>query len=367
MVIRFFILFILSVTLHPAYSQSKDVKTEKKLKFYGDFRFRAEADRNSRKTNGSYRDDRDRLRYRMRFGFKYNYDEHFELGGRIRSGNPLNQQSPHVTIGDNFRPDEISIDKAYLKYTYSNYWIWGGKNNMPFWRQNELLWDDDITPEGLSTGAKIKIAKNKNLSYVVGYYIANRSEKKFKDDGNLIIAQLLFDSTKNDNKLTASSGFIFGNNLQNIPIPASSFFINYKIWASSVQYKWNQFILGADFYHNFENYNDNQEMNEIYKGQKTGYAGSVKYTIHKFQVGYSYAHIEKYAVIDYFAQDDWLRWGTETFTRSSNFRGHEFKLRYYFNSQFNLTFRTWLVKGIVTTESHLESGDRFRLDFNFKF
>ena len=367
MVIRAFLFLILLVFfISPVFTQEKK-KTEKKFKFYGDFRFRGEADRDSKRMNGSYRDDRDRLRYRLRLGFKYNYNENFELGGRLRSGNPLNQQSPHVTIGDDFRPDQISIDKAYLKFTYSNYWIWGGKNSMPFWRQNEMLWDDDVTPEGVSTGAKFQIAKDQYFSYVLAYYIANRSEKKFKDDGNLIITQLLFDSNKNDHKLTASSGFIFGNNLQNIPIPIDFFFMDYKIWASSVQYKWNAFIFGADLYHNLEKYDDNPEINEVYKDQKTGYVASLKYTINKFQFGYCYSHIEKYAVIDYFAQDDWLRWGTETFTRSSNFKGHEFKARYKINSQFNITFRTWLVSGIVTTGSHLESGNRFRLDLNFKF
>ena len=369
MVIRIIIFFIFYFVLfNPVYSQDKKTtKTEKKFKFYGDFRFRGELDRNSRRTDGSYRIDRDRLRYRLRFGFKYNYNEHFELGGRLRSGNPLNQQSPHVTIGDDFRPDEISIDKVYLKYSYDNYWIWGGKNSMPFWRQNEMLWDDDVTPEGISTGGKFQIGNEQKLEYVLAYYIANRSEKKFNDTGNLIVTQLIFTKNIRDQKLTASTGFIFGNNLQNIPVPEGSFFMNYKIWASSIQYKWNSFIFGADLYQNFENYSDHPNMDEIYKDQKTGYVGSVKYSIGKFQFGYSYAHIEKYAVIDYFAQDDWLRWGTPIFTRSSNFKGYELKARYHFNSQFDLTFRAWFVNGIVTTGSFLESGDRFRLDFNFRF
>jgi hypothetical protein len=238
---------------------------------------------------------------------------------------------------------------------------------MPFWRQNEMLWDDDVTPEGISTGGKFQIGNEQNLEYVLAYYIANRSEKKFNDTGNLIVTQLIFTKNIRDQKLTASTGFIFGNNLQNIPVPEGSFFMNYKIWASSIQYKWNSFIFGADLYQNFENYSDHPNMDEIYKDQKTGYVGSVKYSIGKFQFGYSYAHIEKYTVIDYFAQDDWLRWGTPIFTRSSNFKGYELKARYHFNSQFDLTFRAWFVNGIVTTGSFLESGDRFRLDFNFRF
>lgn len=51
-----------------------------------------------------------------------------------------------------------------------------------------MLWDDDVTPEGISTDAKFQIAKHQNRFYVLAYYIANRFEKKFKDNGNLIIA-----------------------------------------------------------------------------------------------------------------------------------------------------------------------------------
>ena len=48
-----------------------------------------------------------------------------------------------------------------------------------------------------------------------------------------------------------------------------------KNLTSSVQYNWNAFIFGADLYHNIENYNDNPEINEDYKYQKTGYVTSL--------------------------------------------------------------------------------------------
>ena len=40
---------------------------EKKLSFTGDFRFRLEADWNSRRSDGSFREDRTRLRYHFHF------------------------------------------------------------------------------------------------------------------------------------------------------------------------------------------------------------------------------------------------------------------------------------------------------------
>ena len=53
-----------------------------KLSFNGDFRFRVEQDWNSKKSDGTFRDDRTRLRYRLRAGVEYT-DKWFKTGFRI--------------------------------------------------------------------------------------------------------------------------------------------------------------------------------------------------------------------------------------------------------------------------------------------
>ena len=80
-----------------------DTTNTKKLSFTGDFRFRIEQDWNSRKSDGAYRDDRTRLRYRVRFGFNYQYNQWISFGARIRTGNPIKQQDPQLTLGDGFK------------------------------------------------------------------------------------------------------------------------------------------------------------------------------------------------------------------------------------------------------------------------
>ena len=90
-----------------------------------------------------------------------------------------------------------------------------------------------------------------------------------------------------------------------------------------------------------------------------------------YMLGVYYAHIEKYSVVDYFAQDDWLRWGysSASGTRSSNFDGVELRAGYAFGPKFNLLARTYLCNGIVanTPQSDIETADRFRLDLNIAF
>ena len=165
------------------------------------------------------------------------------------------------------------------------------------------------------------------------------------------------------------SGLISANRLPNTPDGTSSFNMNYNILATSFQFNLKKTGLkfGLDHFENLKDYKTNSQINDIYKDETSGYVGSLIFVRKKFQYGYYYAHIEKYAVIDYFAQGDWLRWGNSDMTRSSNFRGHEFRVVYNFNNKFNTVLRTYFVKGIETTGTNLETGTRIRLDLNIKF
>ncbi len=342
----------------------------KKLKLYGDVRFRIEMDRNSDKTDGTTRNDRDRLRYRLRFGFKYTLTDYIEFGGRIRSGNPMNQQSSHVTLGKEFHSDEFSIDKAYIKAkTAKGLWAWVGKNRIPFWEQNEFLWDGDINPEGIAFGGKFKLSEKTNLTPVFGYFIAGHSGKNFNDDNSLTIAQLKLNSNIGENNLIISSGLVSGSDIPNLPDGTHTYLMDYKIWATSFQFNFKKtgLVFGFDYMENLTDYVGNVDINDIYEDQTTGYVGSLLYNVNKFQFGYYYAHIEKFAVVDFLAQDDWVRWGNSNYTRSSNFSGHEFRIKYKITNQFNTVLRTYFVEGLKTTGSTLETGTRIRLDLNIKF
>ena len=87
-----------------------------KLSYYGDFRFRIEQDWNSRKSDGSLRDDRSRLRYRLRSGVVYHHNERISFG--LRTGNPIKQQDPQLTLGDvskEFGTLLIGLERAYFE------------------------------------------------------------------------------------------------------------------------------------------------------------------------------------------------------------------------------------------------------------
>ena len=353
-----------------SFAQDKGKKKEIKINFFGDVRLRGELDRNSKTIDGSKRDDRDRLRYRLRFGLNYDVNKNFRFGASVRSGHPANQQSPHVTIGDEFEIDDISIDKIFIKYTSDKgIWIWGGKNDMPFWTQNELLWNNNVNPEGLATGLIFKLNEKSNLIPVIGYFIAGHSGKNFNDDSNLFIGQIKFESPLENHKFILSTGVISAKNLPNKPDGSHTFKLDYTIWASSLQFKikGSGLTAGFDYYKNVNNYKNNVDISEIFEDQTSGLVGSLEYQKNRYMVGYYYASIQKYAVIDYFAQDDWLRWGNNDYTRSSNFSGHEIKFKYSISNTMNTVLRFYTVKGIKTPGNTLETGTRLRLDFNIRF
>jgi hypothetical protein len=352
---------------------AQDTKKEKSLKLYADVRFRVEADRNSnKKMKNEKRIDRDRLRYRARFGIKYSINDSYEMGMRLRSGAANNPQSPHVTLGNGFQPAAFSIDKAYIKVKSHGFWVVAGKNSMPFWSQNEMLWDADVNPEGISFGGKLKIGEKTKIIPVLGYYLLdnqNNITQKFIDFGNIYVGQVKLCHKINKDKLSASTGLINASmNFDNK--------MDYRIWASSLQYKLNGIGLsfGVDYFGNLTDYSSNTAVVNLHKDQKSGYVGSLKYEKEKFMTSFTYAAIQKYAVIDLFAQDDWARWdhttqSGQTHATLSNFKGFELNFKYKFTSQFNTTLRFWNIKGIKFEDggNQLQTGTRIRLDLNMKF
>lgn len=349
---------------------------QEKTKFYSDFRFRFEEDWDSRKTDGTYRDDRGRLRIRFRVGFDYNWNEHLSFGGRIRAGNKLEQQSPHQTLGDEFEPKTINLDKAYLKGNYTKAWWWIGKNNFPFWKQNELWWHDDVLPEGVALGGKFMMGNKISFKPTIGYFIINSLGKGIENDPALKAGQLAVEIKLKKLGITLASGYYGLNDMPNINDGAGTSTLDYSLINSGIKFDIKTKLpvsVGFDLMNNLEDYADDTLISKVYRNQTTGYVANLNIGQLKekndFLIGYYYAYIPKLSVVDYLSQDDWLRWNYNNVsgTRSSNFQGHEIRLGYAFGANFNVVARAYFVEGIVTTGNFKETNNRFRLDFNIGF
>ena len=367
--------------LSPALFAQTDSTSEKKLKFFADTRIRLEHDWNVRKADHELKDVRTRMRFRFRFGFDYKWSNEIQFGARMRSGVPEDQQSPHWTLGKEFEVYSFKIDRVYIKGDHDKFWWWVGKNNLPFWKQNELFWDDDVLPEGVSIGSNLTLGENLIVKPIGGIFISKSAGDFFHDDGIFYAGQLTAIHKNNLNKIVLSSGiFNFVNLLDLNQLPAEKK-LDYSILLSSVQYQRDfkyPLSFGVDFMYNFSNYEDESWiMDSKLEEDRIAYVLSLSCgsLINKgdIQLGYRYAHIEKYAVVDYFAQDDWVSWSfpeNTPGTRSSNLQGHEFQAAYAFGPGFNIVTRLYVAKGIkksMPTDLSLESADRIRVDLNIGF
>lgn len=353
------------------------------LHFAGDFRFRVEHDWNSQKSDGSFRNDRSRLRYRFRFGINKNLNKHYKIQARIRTGNLTNQQGPHVTLGktSEFGLTSLGFEKANIQYKKGTFWAWAGKNSFPFWKQHELLWNDNVFPEGISMGIKPKNNSSISFSPTIGHFIINSNGMLFKEDQYLSAIELKSQIVvKEQHQLVYSFRNLFFHNIANIPDGKGEYFLNYNILTSSIFYQLKSgskpLSIGVDWYQNTTDYTEQREkMEEELMKEKSGMVVYLKYGQLKskgdFQLQLYYAKIGKYAIVDYFAQNDWARWDYgylgSSGSRLSNFKGVEVNLGYKITDNTNIVLRFFKIQQLIPTNVYAETGSRIRVDLNTKF
>lgn len=345
-----------------------------KIKFYGDFRTRFEADFDSQTAAGVAREDRNRLRIRARVGFNYTPDKTWDFGMRLRSGSDFSQQSPHITIldfDDNDTGDaQFNFDKWFLKGKAAGGAYWVGRNSLPYWKQNEFFWDDDVTPAGVGGTYKLSTKNKDTVEFNAGYFSLPAGMQAFS--GEMGTAQVAFHA----DIFSVAGGLLSINANPNDPDGALLLRGNgardYNTWIVSAQLRLKAgdkpLKLGADIMSNTENYSstdpDPNTANNF--DQTDGFDIFVLWGSTKpkdWLLGYYYANIEALAVNSSYAQDDWVRWGSATQTRATDIKGHEFRVAYGLNKQQNLVGRLYIVDSIQT----VEDGNRFRVDWNVKF
>ncbi|MAE97353.1 MAG: hypothetical protein CL910_22110 [Deltaproteobacteria bacterium] len=163
---------------NPSVSAPSDSFFEK-LHPFADFRLRYEHRRNR-----PGRDDRNRSRIRFRIGAEYDLHPELRAGFRLRTGDPNDPNSPHRTLGGRhsdggggmFDSFEIALVRAYLKYKpswFEGSTIWAGKFDHPFVKNpvyGELVWDDDVNPEGVAGVYKWSDGNGLDLRFAAGEY-----------------------------------------------------------------------------------------------------------------------------------------------------------------------------------------------------
>jgi hypothetical protein len=344
------------------------------LTVYGDIRLRYEVDWDSQTAAGTMRDDRHRGRLRGRLGFNYKVAEDWTVGARVRTGNSRSQQSPHLTfVTDDGTRDQLDfvVDRYFVQYQEKPFTIWGGRNLSPFWQQNELFWDDDVTPTGVAAIYDRPVGDGTLTATAGGFYLPDGG---YDLNGQLLGAQVKYALPVKPSTFTVAAGmhYMHGEDGSNNLLTRNGD-RDYLIGVGNAQ--WSipvggmPLAVGADIFYNFEDYDaaDVAPFPPQDEDENLGYVLSLQYGQLKEKndwfVGYYYAHIETFAVNASYAQDDWHRWGNGPQTTSSDFEGHEFRVAYALSKYINVVGRLFFVESITTQQD----GSRFRLDLNWRF
>jgi len=358
-----------------------DSLNTKKLTFTGDFRFRIEQDWNNRKPDGTYRDNRSRLRYRFRFGANYQLNDWAEFGSRIRTGYREKQQDPQLTLGDGFNEFgnvPIGFEKLFFKASLNHFSGWLGKNTFPFEKQNELFWSDNVYPDGIFINGKFKFESSiiETLKINAGHFIMNSSGASFGKDQYFQGFQIITKHFKN--RLTLFPSLYYFHKIPNIPDGNETFYLDYSILhiGSKITILEKPFIQGTlDYYHNLENYTQNDSIPQQFRNQKNGVVASIGIGKLKkpgdWKIATTFTYLEKYAIVDFLAQNDWTRWDYSSQSspdgRLSNYKGIEFFVGYLIRKNFKINARYFMVEQLLPFGISKETGNRVRLDLDVGF
>jgi hypothetical protein len=175
---------------------------------------------------------RNRFRIRLRWGVEKKLSDEFLVGFRLAtsdapSGSTLlsDPTSTNVTMGNFFAYKPIFVDQAYVIYTPNFFKDWGpvekveigaGKWKNPFEKYSTpLIWDRDVTPEGIYEQATLGLWKTERTTVrwdITGGQMVLTEGMAKNTDSELYAVQTGFDMATyafGDNPVEMRTGFSF--------------------------------------------------------------------------------------------------------------------------------------------------------------
>ncbi len=351
---------------------------DEKLKLFGDFWTRVEQDWDSQDAAGVEREDRGRLRVRARLGLRYEPLPSWSFALRLRSGSETNHQGAYITVvdfqGNDTGNADFVVDQWYAAGKRGGFSGWVGRNTQPFWRQNEMLLDDDATLAG-AAASWLREGRGGRFAAHAGYFSLPVGMRHFS--GNLGGVQAVFDHGSPEQGFTIALGcFVFEadpDDPDGLLLLDGDGSRDYRILQAGAQGRLGvggrPLTLGAELLRNVEDYSttDPDPFTAANAGRTEGYVLQARYgpaaRAGSWLVGYSYARIETFAVNSSYAQDDWVRWGTADEGRASDLKGHELRGLFRPAPGFEILARLYVAEAITS----VEDGKRLRVDVGYQF
>lgn len=145
----------------------------KDAKLKGGFRLRHQYEKRKGGNNaaGVNSIERNRARIRYRLGLETKVNDQVKVAAGLASGSS-DPRSTNQTLDNTFETKAIMLDYAYAAYSpFAWAQFTGGKMQNPIWQPADLLWDSDITPEGMAASLKHDFSPVLNLYLNSAWFI----------------------------------------------------------------------------------------------------------------------------------------------------------------------------------------------------
>lgn len=290
----------------------------KNTKFKGDFRLRWE----SLDSDDPEKETRNRWRIRWRFGTETKVNEKWKAGFMLASGEG-GARSRNVTLSDTFQTSNVQLDQAYAQFDPHKYWrLKGGKFKNPIWRPKDLMWDSDITPEGIYAMLHKYKSGNFELFAPAAFFTLNEF-KSTTDDPFLAFVQLGTKWKATDNSYLKFAGAYYGfNELTGNDLESSSgtnsrdadgnYIYNYACVSLDGEFglnKMSDWLPFAAAFFQYVNSNADDDTQGYLVGLKVGHP-KVK-ELWQWQLKWNYRNLERDAWPDFLPDSDFYAGQTD--------------------------------------------------------
>lgn len=342
------------------------------VSLYGDFRYRYEYINQDGNTS---QQNRNRIRARIGMKGKVNDEMTFNLRLATGSADPV---STNQTLDGGFSSKSLWLDRAYLNWQPAGWNGWTflfGKMGNPFYKpgKSQLVWDDDLNPEGVAAQYESSLNDTTELFVNAGGMWVEESSSNA--DASLFGIQGGLVHDLDGSKLTwGGSYFKYGNikgsetfydttdgfgNTTTTVGPDELYLYDYELVEAFADYGTQVGDMPLSVYGDY--------VVNTASGVSADTGWLVGTMLNKakkpgtWQAGYEYRDLEKDAVVGVFTDSDFVGGGT-------NGKGHKFSAAYAIAENTTLNATYFMTEKDTDGDGQRDDDyQRFQLDLNVKF
>ena len=305
----------------------------------GDVRYRYES-----KIKSTEENSRDRHRIRVRLGVYPWITEELTAGVQVSTAGGGDPVSRNQTLGDGFTAKDLNLNQAFIDY---HPMFFDGETNFIFGKRevkqtlirvNDLVWDSDLTLEGMTFHfGKDGKKQRQGINAVAGYYFIDELSKS-EDDPFFWAAQLAYTGQAGDLGFMLGAGYYDYQNIMGNDDSVLGDWTDGDYFGNShngvYDFDYNILELFANVGGKFDGglpwklygqyaMNVAEDVDEDDKGYLVGFKLGKAKKVGQWELDANYSYIEKDAVVGAYTDSD--RWGGGT-----DGQGFEVGAKYHF-------------------------------------